>query len=371
MPTTTTLPAPARPAFPSLRSRWPPRRRAVDRVEDAAYVRVVRWLTAVNFVAVVAVVLLICAVSERWWVGAALSYLPRLPWGVPAALLLLASARRAPWTALVNGAAILLVAGPVMGLSTPLETPKPAGDHAIRLISSNIQFGSASPKKLVLEMEQLKPDVVVLQEAHEGTDEFKKLFGAWNTIHVGEFWVSSKFPIRLVDEFSFAPFGRRTALLCELETPSGPVLVCNVHLNTPRYALSDLQWHSPLTGAGVDSVNEFLTLRREEARELREFVERHAAGRQFVLAGDFNTPAFSSTLVESWSGYTNAFEASGTGYGYTSPCNTRSYWPTNTPWVRIDHILVPAGWTVHSSGVGRTNGSDHRLIYSELTPDPV
>jgi len=369
---TTSIPAaPVRHSVPSLRSLWHPRRRAVDRVEDATYLRAVRWLSFGNFAVVAAVVVLICMVSERWWVSAALSYLPRLPWGIPAAILLLASARRAPWTALLNGAAILLVAAPIMGLTTPLEAPKPAGDRALCLISSNIQFGSANPKKLVLEMEQLRPDVVVLQEAHEGTDEFKKLFGAWNTIHVGEFWVSSKYPVRLVDEFTFAPFGRRTALLCELETPSGPVLVCNVHLNTPRYALSDLQWHSPLTGAGVDAVNEFFTLRQDEARELREFVERHAAGRQFVLAGDFNTPAFSSTLVESWTGYTNAFEATGSGYGYTSPCNTRSYWPSNTPWVRIDHILCPSNWTVHSSGIGQTNGSDHRLIYSVLTPDPV
>lgn len=368
---TPVIQGPARHSTRGLREWIHPHRRSTDALRGSSIPRLVTWLSLANLAIVASVMALICFVSERWWLSASLSFLPRLPWAIPAVVLLFVSLLRAPWMALVNGAAIAIVVGPIMGLTLPMESPKPAGDHAVRLVSSNVQVGAAKPQKLVLEIEQLAPDIVVLQEAHQGTEEFDKLFGAWQSVRVGEFWTASRFPIRLVDEFSFEPFGRRCATLCEVETPGGPVLVCNVHLNTPRHAMSDLQWHSLLTGAGIDEVSTFFEKRQEEARALREFVETRAAGRQFVVAGDFNTPAFSSTLVESWKGYSNAFEAAGSGYGYTSPCNTRSYWPSNTPWVRIDHILYPAGWTVHAADIGRTNGSDHRLIYADLTPDAV
>lgn len=361
----------ALPVAPAFRSFRTPRRRRTDSLADQKIHRALLWLSGANLVAVLGVFALICVVSEHWWLSAALSYLPRLPWMVPAVLLGIASAVYARWMILPNVLAIVLVAAPIMGFTAPMSALPPAGESAVRLVSSNIQFGSSRPQVLSLEIERLHPDIVLLQEAHKGTDEFAKLFQSWHRVHVGEFLVASPYPVRLVEEFHFAPFERRTAILCEVDLPTGPVRVCNVHLNTPRWALGQLQWHSLVTGAGVDVVQDYQTLRNQEAAELRDFVEAHAAGRQLLVAGDFNTPALSSTLSDTWNGYTSAFDAAGTGYGYTSPCNTNSRWPSNTPWVRIDHVLCGPAWRVHAAGIGSTDGSDHRLIYAVVTPDPV
>jgi hypothetical protein len=41
--------------------------------------RVVAWLSWLNLIAVSGLFVLLCVVSERWWVSAALTYLPRAP----------------------------------------------------------------------------------------------------------------------------------------------------------------------------------------------------------------------------------------------------------------------------------------------------
>jgi endonuclease/exonuclease/phosphatase (EEP) superfamily protein YafD len=345
-----------------------PRRRATDPPRAILIRKVVTWLSWANLAALVGVFVLLCVVSERWWLSTALAFLPRSPWGIPAAVLLVASLLRTPWMAVVNGISLILVAAPIMGLTMPSATPSAPGPESLRVITSNIQFGSANPKRLAGEMERLKADLVLLQEAHDGSDEFEKLYRSWSVVHVKEFWVGSKYPVKLIGEFRCEAFDRLTAIACEVRTPGGPIVVVNAHLATPRYALGELRWHTPLTGAGVEAVEDFLSNRRQEAADLRKFADEVAGGRPVLLGGDLNTPALSSTLAETWAGWTSAFDVAGNGYGYTSPCNTDSLWPNNTPWVRIDHVFCDARWSVHSAEIGTTNGSDHRLLFTVATP---
>lgn len=374
---TTLTPRPtSRPAAPppnrtSRRSFLTPRRRRTDVAGTVRVDQVITWLSVVNLVGVVGVMALLCMVSDEWWLSAALSFLPRAPWGIPALVLLIASAFRAPWMILTNAAALLVVAAPVMGFTTPAAAVPPARDSAITVVSSNIQFGSGQPLKLGMEFDRLHPQILMLQEAHAGTETFTKQLAGWSVVHVGEFLVASPHPVRLIDEFRFEPFDRRAAILCEVALPSGPVRVCDTHLNTPRHAFGELQWHSPLTGAGIEAVTELFALRKQEAAELKRFVEERSDGLPMLVGGDFNTPAFSSTLTTTWQGFTNTFEAAGFGYGYTSPCNTDSRWPHNTPWVRIDHIFAGPEWSVHEAGIGTTDGSDHRLIYTVVSPERI
>lgn len=328
-----------------------------------------RWLTVLNCLGVVALLVLLCVVSERWWVSAALTYVPRAPFLLPS-LALIPAALLVNWRfAPANVLCAILVAGPIMGLTAPVadSVPPPGEAGALTIVSCNVQNGGSDLRAVLAEFDLLKADIVALQETQWGCELLTQHFSDWNTVHVGEFWVSSRFPVRLIDEFECITFERRTAILCEVDAPQGTILLCDVHLNTARHGLTELRWHSPLTGAGVRDFEFHEYQRGLEAEETLQFISEHAAGRPLMVLGDFNSPATSNVFCEHWSGFRSAFETAGAGYGYTSPCNTTRLWPANTPWLRIDHILVDDAWAVHACDIGRSDGSDHRLIWARVS----
>ena len=334
--------------------------------------RAPRWvtgLTAANAVLVAALLVLLCAVSEDWWVSAALGYLPRAPWLAPSLLLIVASLLFRRSLVLVNILAALILAGPVMGVTAPLASAPPLLDDqaAITILSCNVQNGAGDMDTLLAEFDAVDAQIVALQETKWGVDPLAGHFDGWHIVHEGEFWIGSRYPVQLIDVCTPEAFGRTTAILCEVETPQGPVLIGNVHLNTARHGLLNLRWHSLLSGAGVDDFEWHQWQRRLEAEATLQFFAQYA-GRPMIILGDFNTQSNSSLFTDVWSGYTSAFDSAGWGYGYTAPCNTGRFWPDNTPWLRIDHILVDDAWQVHACEIGQTNGSDHRLIWSRLSP---
>lgn len=333
--------------------------------------RAARWvtcLTTLNAVLVAALLILLCVVSEDWWLSAALGYLPRIPWLAPSLLLIPAALLFRRSLVLVNILAALIVAGPVMGLTAPLSSAPPLLDDsaALTILSGNVQNGAGDLDALLAEIDAVDADIVALQETKWGVAPLAAHFAEWHVIHEGEFWLGSRYPLRLIDVCTPDAFDRPSAVLCEADTPHGPVLVCNIHLNTARHGLSDLRWHSPLSGDGVDDFEWHQWQRRLEAEATLEFVAPYA-GRPLILLGDFNTPPNSSLFTDVWSGYTSAFDAAGFGYGFTAPCNTSRLWPANTPWLRIDHILCDDAWQVHACHISRSNASDHRLIWSRLS----
>ena len=333
--------------------------------------RAARWvagLTALNCVLVATLFVLLCVVSEDWWVSAALGYLPRCPWLAPSLLLIIAALLFRRSLALVNVLTAVVVAGPIMGLTAPLSSVPPLLDEsaALTVISCNVQNGAGDLDTVLAELDPLDADVIALQETSWGVESLAEHLADWNTVHVGEFWVSSRHPVRLIDECTPEAFERTTAILCEIDAPQGTFLVCNVHLSTARHGLTDLRWHSPISGAGVDDLEWRQWQRRLEAEETVKFIAEHAE-RPLIILGDFNTPANSTLLTDVWNGYTSAFDAAGWGYGYTSPCNTSRLWPANTPWLRIDHIFCDDAWQVHRCAIGASAGSDHRLIYAWLS----
>lgn len=331
----------------------------------AAWVRTLAWL---NLAAVTLAVVLICGVSERWWLSALLTYLPRLPYALPALLLLpatLVTCPSAAWTQLV---ALVLVLGPLMGPTLPSQaaTAPDAGRHVLKVVSGNLQEGRGSLRKLIAEIEPFQPDVVVFQEAAHGCETLFQLFDGWEIAHLNSYYVASRYPLRVVDHCRVKAFDRWTAVAVEIDTPDGPVLVTNIHLMTPRHGASGISLLSPLTGAGVADFEWHQELRDEEAAETRAFIDR-LPERPTLLLGDFNTPTTSSQFQRHWADLQSAFDVAGRGYGYTSPCNTSNRWPANTPWLRIDHVLADDRWAIHNCRTGATDGSDHRLVFTEVS----
>jgi len=314
------------------------------------------------------VVLLVCVVSERWWLSALLTYLPRQPYAIPALILLPLSlfvCWRVSW---VNLAALVLVAGPLMGLSLPLEEPAVVGPGRtrVKVASGNLQNGKGILRKLREELRQFDPDIVVFQEAAQGCDELLADYSGWESAHLISYFVASRYPLRVVDPCKVKAFQRWSAVLVEIDTPDGTVRIGDVHLMTARHGATGITLSSPLSGNGVDEFEWHLRLRDEEAQETRDFFDRHHE-QPLLLAGDFNTPTTSSHFTSHWSGFQSAFETAGRGYGYTAPCNASRLWFENTPWLRIDHLLADDAWSIHSCRIGETNGSDHRLLFTEVS----
>lgn len=327
-----------------------------------------RRLSIANTVMVLGLLFLLCVVSEEWWVSAALGYLPRAPFLLPSLLLIpLCLVYQRSFT-FANVLCAIVILGPVMGLCAPLERDSlpEDGSKVLTVVSCNAQNGASDLRKVLWELEALDADVVALQETKWDVDLLEEFFIDWETVHVGEYWVSSRFPLRVLSELNPGAFERSSGLLVEVDAPQGQFLVGNLHLNTARHGLSDLKWHSPVTGAGVEDLEWHQWRRRLEAEEAVALLARHAARPQ-VLLGDFNTPTSSSMYADVWNGYRSAFDSAGFGYGYTAPCNTSSLWPHNTPWLRIDHILCDSSWKIHECGIGDSDGSDHRLIWARVS----
>jgi endonuclease/exonuclease/phosphatase family metal-dependent hydrolase len=119
-------------------------------------------------------------------------------------------------------------------------------------------------------------------------------------------------------------------------------------------------------GKGPNRVERNALLRNDEASTTRDFVDHVANGRPTLVVGDLNMPTSSHIYRTHWGAFTNAHDAAGHGYGYTSPCSRFWWWPLETPWLRIDHILTTPHWTVSRCNRGESAGSDHRLVEARL-----
>ena len=80
-----------------------------------------------------------------------------------------------------------------------------------------------------------------------------------------------------------------------------------------------------------------------------------------IVAGDFNQPVESTIYSRNWSRFTNAFDETGTGLGYTKIEGKLLR-------IRIDHVLVNgAALRPVRAHVGENWGSDHRPVIVDVT----
>uniref|UniRef100_A0A7C4LLZ5 Endonuclease/exonuclease/phosphatase domain-containing protein n=1 Tax=Schlesneria paludicola TaxID=360056 RepID=A0A7C4LLZ5_9PLAN len=361
--------APASPPPPLARRAAPP----VSRDSSSTPLARVIWrLSGLNLALVCGVMVLLFVVSERWWIGSAITFLPRLPWGLPAVVLGLAGwwcHRPSLW---VNAVALGLVLGPIMELRVPglLQAPgtvPPApGRDTLRVVSCNVQAYRPHFAEVLSEVARYRPDVVMLQEAfgdHPLLDEF---LPDWHRLHHNTYWIASRYPLRLLAECQSEVFERVAGIVVELQTPVGPVVVANIHQMTARRGLVEINKSTLLRGEAARLADEFRQWREIEAAEIRAVVDAHRGERPLIVAGDFNTPTSSHVFQQVWGDLQSAFDVAGCGYGYTAPCRPIRFWLTNVPWARIDHILCSSEFGIVRCQVGRGNGSDHRVVAAEL-----
>jgi endonuclease/exonuclease/phosphatase (EEP) superfamily protein YafD len=328
----------------------------------AVLVAALCWLYAAG---AVAYWLVMRYAGDRWWPATVLLYAPRWPWLLPAVVnapLAFLYRRRLAWLPLST---VLFVSGPFMGLCLPWRAAlagNPPGQH-LRLLSCNAHRSKlhvGAFDELLLETD---PDVVVLQD-YSGWDASLILaHPSWHTRRDFELFIASKFPIRRVENLRLEDIpgedvderSRRTgnAIEYELELPNGTVRVVNLHLMSPHRPLamlrSDIDEAARLLKAGSD----------RRANESALITSRLAsASGPVILAGDFNMPAESPLWRQYWSPFTDAFEAAGTGYGYSYAIRRTTF--------RIDHVLASPGIVCKSCWLGRGLGSPHRPLITDV-----
>lgn len=334
--------------------------------------RLVWALSGINLTIVVAVILLLFVVSERWWVSTAILYLPRAPWAIPSIVLAIAGLIWHRPTLWINLLAFLMVVGPLMefrapGFTGPFVTSVAAKTSTLRVVSCNVQAYSPNFADVLREVHQFRPEIVAFQEARGDHPLLTDSFPNWHRLHYEYFFVASKYPIKELARIETEAFDRPTALVVEIETPDGPVVLVDLHLMTARRGLRSINKGSLISGEAGDDVQSFQVLRDAEMAELRQAIEPYVNGRPWLACGDFNTPSSSSLFQEHWGDLRSSFDLAGVGFGYTAPVKTHTNWPSNTPWARIDHILCSPEWGVQRCIIGGSIGSDHHSIAAELT----
>ena len=252
----------------------------------------------------------------------------------------------------------------------PLAELEPS-DRNISVVTCNVQNFKPNFSKVMRELARAKPDVIALQEAQSQPPEMlTEYFKDWSFQHKDEFLVGSRWPVTIIESFDASPYERPTVMKVRIDTPNGPVLLSNVHLMTARRGLSGMGVGSIISGEAPGEAEHHALLRFEEARQTREFIS--ASPRlPHMIVGDFNMPQTSNVLNETFGDYTNAFEKSGFGFGYTAPCRPVRFWLPNTPWLRIDHIYSTEHFEPMRCQVGQFNGSDHRLVSAVLQLRPT
>jgi len=331
-----------------------------------------RWiltLSWVNHALLWLVVALIHGVSEGWWLSTVILYLPRIPWMLPALVLLPFSFRQSWKLGLVNVGSVLVVLGPIMNWqcggmihSAPdLQAPK------ITLVSCNVQTFRPNFGQIVHEINRINPDIILFQEAFEDHPLLKTLLEGWHVHRVDEYLAASRWPLRFVDKCELGALERTTVVRYELETPHGMLSLFNVHEISPRHALTTLRPWSIITGAGISDVEQETVMRDVEALKARQFTQTAGElSHPALIAGDFNMPNDSSLFRRHWGDLTDAYSTTAIGYGYTSPCQTNLVWPNNTPWAQVDHILATPEFSIEKCWIGTSGGSDHRLIAAKI-----
>jgi len=298
---------------------------------------------------------------DRWWIGSVNLYLPQWPWAIPAGVLLVWHLARAWRRAWIPVAMLAWVFGPLMGWSFGLARLAAHGSGPrLRVMTYNVKWGTRGAAAVIANVDAANPDVLIMQDSNGAIDNVLAPLRrpGWHVMRTSQYTILSRYP--LTNGFSqwFTPDRKRRCLRCTLQFGATPVVLYDVHLMTPRYALSSFAENG---ADGVGSVEQNAAVRMHEAAGLADHVR--TMNGPIILAGDLNSPiqtrACDSLLA---AGLRDAFTEAGWGYGYTYGQST----PFRRPFLRIDHVMVSREWQVESCSVGSQRGSDHSPIITDL-----
>jgi endonuclease/exonuclease/phosphatase (EEP) superfamily protein YafD len=297
--------------------------------------------------------------GERWWPANMLLFGPRAVFLVPLVPLLIwaAWARRiSVWA--VQGATLIVVAGPLMGFAVPWARLEPAPEGTrLRVLTFNRGLGRLKTRELIEFIERERIDLICFQEggSNPAPELEAYLANGWHRDSKG--FLATRLPIIAEldsEELPWDEWGLWPVRLyrVQVRTESGQdFLLAGVHMPTMRFA------YEKLTEGDTPGFYRYIDWRWEQMRRL---VERlgESSDLPVLIGGDFNMPSDSPMMTWLRPRFAFAYEDAGWGYGFTRP--------TRHPWVRIDHLLASPEWAFTRCRVGPDLGSDHLPLIAEV-----
>ncbi len=248
-------------------------------------------------------------------------------------------------TALAAAATACLIGG-VVSRAAGEGDAFPSGARELRVLSANVERGTAEAPALVALVDRLEPDVLSVQELTPGFARRLEAAGLKRRLphwllsaqqDAGGGGLYARFPLRALRPSPLRTFHMRRGAL---RLPGGrTVRVVEVHPYAPTRGDIDI-WRKSLA-----------TLPRADP-----------SGSPWVLAGDFNATLDFAELRDLLdSGYRDAGAVTGRGLEAT--------WPQGEafpPPVTIDHVLADERIAIIDYAVADLPGSDHRAVFAQL-----
>jgi endonuclease/exonuclease/phosphatase (EEP) superfamily protein YafD len=323
-------------------------------------------------VALLVVVICLRAYGQGPWGRVAL-YLPRVLFAIPLPFLVLAIALMRDWRFLASqGVALLLLLFPLMGLVLPWPHFADRDAPVLRVMSYNVNGGGWGWDKVFGQIEELHPDVVLMQENFGDqrwpVEQLKKRFPEAQAST--QFLVASRYHIReVIDPERVNQDGRQRSprsITYVIDTPLGPIAFYNVHPISPRQAMWSLRIggfsHAIRDGTLFDKER---SKRMSADSQLLDMQVEHFASNArketipVVIGGDTNMTGLSPALSQ-LSGFEDGFEKAGWGFGYTFPSGRKA-------WMRLDRIFASPSLRFVGFQVGKHFwASDHLCVVADL-----
>ena len=154
--------------------------------------------TAAYLLLLLLITLMNAAGPERWPLSCVNLYLPQWIWAIPGALLLPVTLRIAPGWSWLPLAALLWVAGPILGLRWHPQRPDPPSGPGLRLrvMTYNVKWGKRDISSLVRDVAEQRPDILLLQDSENILQgELGRALAGWNIRGWGQFITASRLPL--------------------------------------------------------------------------------------------------------------------------------------------------------------------------------
>ena len=337
--------------------------------------RMLGWLTLLYVAGALVVMGALEWGGERLWLLSLLLFAPPQVMLLPLLILTPLCVIFRPRLCLWHLALVLVLAFGYMNFRWSGATART--EMAITAVTFNA--GQSNRTQFTEFIEREKPDVVVMQDAGTTLANFlqTKLPG-YHVARQGEFSCVSRFPIQK-SALLPAPIseGRPVGARFEVVVNAQPMVFYSVHMPTPRRVLSHFMGGRRILGdlAGLShrdplygSYGEWLTQRIQLARDLRQvFADEKLP---FIVGGDFNM-ADHGYIYHLFAGeMTDAFKASGRGWGMTFPGSTRNPVAGFGPWLRLDYFFAGHGWRAVECRPEPGTKSQHKAVLARFAPQP-
>ena len=332
-----------------------------------------RWfligVTALYVIFIAIVIWVIEYDAEDHHLSSVMMYMPQYIWLAPLAILTPLCLLLRPILVVIHAVVAAVVI--FFFMDYVWAGPQEATGPTFKLMTNNI--GENHGKSILPFAEANKPDIIVLQDAGRRGPEYQKMFPEAYLHGYDQFLVISKYPVLNggVLDMSDAE-GRPVAAWFEIDLNGQGIYVFAVHMPTPRAQLNAIKGsgllgsvaHRVKKGGHAEKVylesKEFFGHQLELAQKLIDFTNE--ADKPFVVCGDFNVPTHGKTYHLYKKHWTEAFAASGKGFGWTFPGDTKLV----PAWLRLDNIYVSQELRPIHTFAEADRPSQHRSMLATL-----